>query len=370
MKVAVFFGGKSVEHEVSVISGLQVCRTLLLEHEVIPVYITKNNQMYVDDNVLSEEFYIENQLNKNKFVRVENINKPLLVYKHFPYKKLEFDIALLCVHGKGVEDGSLSGLFEFLDIPFVGPSVQSSSLAQNKYMTKKMLKSSSIDVINFDLLKTIDLKEKDVTKINRIGYPIILKANNLGSSIGVEIAHNYEELKEYLEYILKYDNEVIIEKYIQNRKEYNISLFKHKDKLEISLIDEVIGSDILSYDDKYLENDEGMVGCKRVCPAKIKNSLKKEIEYQAKKIYYSLGYNSLVRLDFIFDESEKKLYFNEANSIPGSYAYYLYKDKYSFLELLNLLIDNAFFEYKNKVSLIRTIDNNRIYERNKGLKFK
>ena len=370
MNVAVFFGGKSVEHEVSVISGIQLCKTLLLEHEVTPVYITKNNEFYVDRDLLNEGFYLENHYHKNGFMRIENKEKPMLISKRNPLKKIRFDIAFLCVHGQGVEDGKIASLFELLDIPYVGPNVLSSSLAQNKYQTKKLLKSSNVDVIDFDVLCDSNLSNRDLRKVESIGFPMIVKANNLGSSIGVEVVNSLEELKSSLDYIFKYDQEIIIEKYIKNRKEYNISLLLDKQNVQLSMIEEVKGEVILSYENKYLENKQGMAGCDRICPASLKNNLKKKIEYTAKKIYYALGFNSLVRFDFIYDEDENKLYFNEANSIPGSYAYYLYKDKYTFLELLNKLIDNGFYQHVCKTELIRTINNNRIYLRNNGLKFK
>ena len=155
------------------------------------------------------------------------------------------------------------------------------------------------------------------------------------------------------------------EKYIKNRKEYNIALFKSQDKVEVSMIEEVSGDGILSYEDKYLNKKQS-----RFCPANIKNSLKNKIEYNAKKIYYGLNFNSIIRIDFIYDEDNRLLYFNEVNSIPGSYAYYLFKDKYTFLDLLNKLINQALQDYAKKKELIFTIDNNKIYETKKGIKFK
>lgn len=358
MRVAVFFGGRSVEHEVSVISGIQVCKTLGLEHDVIPVYLTKDNQMYLNKRLLDEDYYCNLELNKKCFVNIHNDEIPYLRYNRFPYKKIPFDIALLCVHGKGVEDGTLSSLFELLNIPYVGPSVLSGAISQNKALCKKILKSHKVNVIDFESIK-------EIKQIEKLSFPIIIKANNLGSSIGIKVVNNEDEFNSALEYIFKYDQEVIVENYINNKKEYNIALYKNKDALELSLIEEVEGGEILSYDDKYIKKES-----KRIIPAEISNSLKKEIEYNAKKIYYALGCNGIVRLDFIFDEDKKKIYFNEINSIPGSFAFYLFKGKKTFIELLNELLEQALKEYTNKNSLIRTINNNKIFERKIGLKFK
>lgn len=365
MKIAVFFGGQSVEHEVSVISGIQVCKALELEYDVIPIYITKSNQLYHSKNLYNTEIYIENKLPKNGFLRFDKEEKPILKFLSFPYKKIEFDIALLCVHGLGVEDGTLASVLDFYDIPYVGPNKLSSCVAQNKYFSKKILKNFNINVIDYEILRKDSINEANLLKVEKIGYPMIVKANSLGSSIGIEVVNNLEELKQSLEYIFKFDQEVIVEKYIKNRKEYNIALFKSQDKVEVSMIEEVSGDGILSYEDKYLNKKQS-----RFCPANIKNSLKNKIEYNAKKIYYGLNFNSIIRIDFIYDEDNRLLYFNEVNSIPGSYAYYLFKDKYTFLDLLNKLINQALQDYAKKKELIFTIDNNKIYETKKGIKFK
>lgn len=370
MKVAVLFGGKSVEHEISVIGAISLCKQLKLEHEVIPIYITKENKMIVNNNLLDEQFYLNPKLNKKDFITIINDDYPCVEFNIFPFKKERFDIAILCVHGKGMEDGTLSAYLDFLNIPYVGPSTFSSSLAQNKGATKKLLKSHKVNMIDFEIINKDERKEIINKKIEKIGFPLIIKANNLGSSIGVSKVNNINEFYECIDYILKYDEQIIIEKYIINRKEYNISLFKNLNDVEVSYIEEVFGDDILSYENKYLENGKGMEGCKRICPACIKNSLKKEIEYIGKKVYYALDFKNLVRIDFIYDEEAKTLYFNEVNSIPGSYAHYLYKHKYTYLDLLNILIKNALQEYLNKRKQIFTINNNQIYKQNIFLKMK
>ena len=365
MKIAVFFGGKSVEHEVSVISGIQLCKTLELEYEVIPIYITKNNKFYYDTNLYETDFYIENNFKRKHFLSLEKDKKPYLKYVTFPFKRIEFDLAILCVHGSGVEDGTLASLFDFYDIPYVASNKISSCIAQNKYYCKRILEAFNVNVINYEIIRKDSYNDDILLKIERLSYPLILKANNLGSSIGIEVVNNFDELKKGLEYIFKYDQEVIVEKYIKNKKEYNIALFKNNNKVETSMIEEVKGDTILSYDDKYINKKQA-----RICPADIKNSLKNKIEYNAKKIYYGLNFNSIIRIDFIYDEESNLLYFNEVNSIPGSYANYLFKDRYSFLDLLKNLIDQAFLDHDKKQKLIRTIDNNQIYEVKNGIKFK
>ena len=355
MKVAVFFGGKSVEHEVSVISGIQVCKTLELEYEVIPVYITKSNKFYHDSNMYNTDFYLTNKYKKNGFYTLKKDKKPYLERTIFPFTKIEFDIALFCVHGAGVEDGTLASLFDFYDIPYVGPNKVSSCIAQNKYYCKKILEKININTINYEIIRKDSYKEENLMKIEKIGYPMILKANSLGSSIGIQVVNDYLELKEGLDYIFKYDSEIIVEKYIKNKKEYNIALFKNNNKVESSMIEEVKGENILSYDDKYISKKQT-----RICPANIKNSLRNKIEYNAKKIYYGLNFNSIIRIDFIYDDESNLLYLNEVNSIPGSYANYLFKDRYTFLDLLKKLIDQSLADYKKKQKLINTKDNNKI----------
>jgi len=366
MKIAVFFGGRSVEHEVSVVSGIQVCNALNLEHEIIPVYLDKNNRFFHNYNLLEKSFYTSPKFKKNEEYLLGAFDgKYYIRQAKFPFKKVYFDIAFLCVHGKGVEDGTLSSLFELLDIPYVGPSRLSGALSQSKKHTKQVLKNFNVDVVDYEIVNSNKIKDKTLKRIERLGFPLILKANNLGSSIGVEVVKDYQELLSACDYIFKYDDEVIIEKYIQNKKEYNIALFKHGDELILSEIEEILSKSVLSYEQKYLDEE-----CQKIIPAKIKKALQKDIEYNAKKIYYALNCKNVVRLDFIYDEDEKVLYLNEVNSIPGSYAFYLFKEKFSFLELLNKVINNSLLDFEKKRRLIRTVNNDSIYLKEIGFKNK
>ena len=348
MNIAVFYGGRSVEHEVSVISALQVMKTLLFEHNIIPVYLDKENRMF---------------FNKKDEMFVDRDDSGYFIFnKRKPKKKKYFDLAFLCFHGKGVEDGTISALFELLNIPYVGPNILSSSVCQNKYFTKRVLESARINVVPYEHLIKNLFDERTIKRIERLGFPMILKPSSLGSSIGVKVVNDYQQFKEEVEGLFMFDEEVLLEKYIENKKEYNIAVLKDGDKVILSDIEEVGNNEILTYEDKYLGGSDGMQSCKRIFPATISNSLKKQIEYISKKAFLALNCQNVVRFDFIYDLEKEKVYLNEVNTIPGSYANYLFKNKFTFKELLEIVCISSLSLYEKKNRKVLTLNNEEIYK--------
>lgn len=369
MNIAVFYGGRSVEHEVSVITALQVMKTLLFEHNIIPVYLDKENRMFSNKSLFEKRNYLTLSFNQKDELFIDKDDLGAFIYnKRKPKRKEYFDLAFLCFHGKGVEDGTTSALFELLNIPYVGPNILSSSICQNKYFTKRFLENMKINVVPYENIRSNKIDERTMKKIDLLGFPIILKPISLGSSIGVEIANNYQELKEKIQGLFMFDEEIILEKYVAKRKEYNIAVLRNKDKIILSDIEEVGGGEILSYDDKYLVGSDGMQSCKRIFPAKISNSLRKQIEYMARKAFITLNCQNIVRFDFIYDLENAKIYLNEINTIPGSYANYLFKDKYTFKELLEIVCESSLFAYDMKNKKVMTLSNEEIYKIEDALK--
>lgn len=370
MRILVLFGGESVEHEISVITAQQVISALSVKYTVIPIYISKENKLYysIDFNDLNTFKNINKYLNKKYEISLCNKNKKYYLKQSGFKKNKYFDIAFPVVHGKGMEDGTLLSYLKFKKIPVVGDSLSFYSLAQNKSLTKRVL--NDLNVTNTRFVELLD--KGDIKLVEKLSFPLIVKPNTLGSSIGVKKVNDIEELKEAVDDAFCYDNKVIIEEFLNNSKEYNISVTKKKNKIITSSIEEVIKqNDILDYKQKYEggSNSKGMVNTKRLFPAKVNKEIKRKIEENARTIYKHFEARGVIRIDFLLFENE--VYVNEINSIPGSYAFYLWKGKMDFLELLDNVLENSKRErfIENKlVKSINKMDIFKTYKESKKLK--
>jgi D-alanine-D-alanine ligase len=224
------------------------------------------------------------------------------------------------------------------------------------------------------MLPFIELdKEYDIKKINKINetfnYPLIVKPTTLGSSVGIKTAHDKTELLEAIKQAKSYDNSVIIEEKLTNFTEYNIACFSYKGILNLSQIEEVkSNNEFLTFDDKYLDGGlKETTKENRIIPANIDESLEKEIHSFTKTIYKALNATGIIRIDYLFYKETNKLYFNEINTIPGSLAFYLYKD-YSFTALLDSLIKDAVYRFNINENLITSFDTNILNIKNLHMK--
>lgn len=344
IRVGVFFGGKSVEHEVSVISAIQAFNAFDREkYDVIPVYITKDNEFYTGEYAGKIEEYRDIPALIRKSTRVIVVNdggRTKLV--RYPMKKFgnsteaEIDVAFPVVHGTNVEDGALQGYFQTLNIPYAGCDVVSSAVGMDKYVMKAVLKDNGIPVLDCVTVTALEYA-KDPDKIideieEKIGFPAIVKPINLGSSVGIKIGRDKDGLAEALDYAFTFSGRVLVERAITNLREINCSVCGDKDEAEASECEEPIGSDeILSFEDKYVSGgakeskSSGMASLKRKIPADISKETREEIRSVAVKAFKCLGCSGVSRIDFMIDSDENKVYLNEINTIPGSLAFYLWE---------------------------------------------
>ena len=359
INVCVLIGGCSVEHEISLISGLQTVLNMDKDkYNVKVVYLSKNNDLICLKKFDSLDCFKEDKFlgkKSNCYFRRDN-DKTYLIQKG---RKWKVDVFFPVVHGKGVEDGSLAGMIELLKVPNVCSGVTSSAVAQDKGLCKRVLKSSGIRMAKF-IEVTYDSLDKKIGKIiSSFSFPLIIKPALLGSSIGISIATNEIELKEGITNALKYSDKVIVEHKFEDFVEYNMACFSSKGELVTSLVEEVSSkNDYLTFDDKY--NDGGLKEVEkdnRCVPAKISDELESEIRNYTKTIYKALGFSGVVRVDYLYDKVNNKLYFNEVNTIPGSLAFYLYPS-YSFKEFIDLLIKDALFRYHKECDMIKSFDTN------------
>lgn len=378
IKIGVLFGGKSVEHEVSIISAIQAIRYINKDkYDVVPIYVTKSNEMYVGEDIGNIEKYknIKELLNNSQRVVLLSNNDKLEIYK-FPFKKLAnnyydyIDVAFPIVHGTNVEDGTLQGYLKTLNVPFVGCDVTSSAIGMDKYVMKTVLKDNTIPVLNcmrFDFNEYSTDAKKVVSDIEEnIEYPVIVKPINLGSSVGIKIAHNKEELFEALEYAFSFAKNILVEKAIIHLKEINCSVLGDYEEAFASECEEPIGSDeILSYEDKYISGgskktgSKGMTSLDRKLPAEISDELKARIQELAIKTFKALGCNGVSRIDFMIDKDTDEVYVNEINTIPGSLSFYLWKATgMNYEELLDKLITLALKREREEKDISYSFDTN------------
>ena len=335
MNIVVVFGGKSVEHEISIISAFQVIEALKVKYNVIPVYISKDNKFYYDKRMKDVSYF---KTNKNKTNKSKEITFKIKGDSFFikSKKKIYFDMIFPIVHGKGSEDGSVLNYFRFQGFPIVGSNPSFYALAQDKGLTKKVLNGIGIDNVDYKLInRGEDYFIEDFT------FPCIVKPNNLGSSLGISVVNNFIELEKAIALCFRIDNQVLVEKYLKDSKEYNISVLNNNGVIEVSEIEQVSKGEVFSFEEKYLSGNKnkGLASEYRVSNMGIDNKdIRKNIEESAKKIYKEFNASGVIRIDYLYKD---KLYVNEINSIPGSYSYYLWEGKYDFLELLDIALKEA-----------------------------
>ena len=375
-KVAMMFGGKSVEHEVSVISGIQAFLSMDTEkYEVIPVYMTKKNEMYIGDDIGKIESYkdIESLLKKSQRVIMINEGEKVKLVS-YPLKKfgrnteIDIDIAFPVVHGTNVEDGALQGYLKTMGIPFVGCDVTASAIGMDKYIMKAVLKENDVPVLDGKLYTLSDYRNIETLLDNveiSLGYPVIIKPVNLGSSVGISVARNRVELANSIDDAFRYATKVLAEHAITNLREINCSVLGDENDAVASECEEPLHTkDILSYEDKYMSNSKsggskGMASVSRKIPADLTAEKREEVRELAVKAFKNLGCNGVARIDFMIDEDNGKLYFNEINTIPGSLAFYLWEPVgIPYKELLDRMIRLALKRVRTEAGLTFTFDTN------------
>ena len=376
--VAVLLGGRSVEHEISVISAVQAINCLDTEkYEIYPVYIAKDCSMYYGECLRDIASYRDIPAMLAKCEPVYFLSEGGKTYL-YPHKRKFFgkpkpvaliDVALPVVHGTNVEDGTTQGFLRAYNLPFAGCDVLASAVCMDKFATKMLLRAAGIPVLDCLLFSQAEAKGfgtiiKSVEE--KFGYPVIVKPVNLGSSVGISRAKSGEELEEALSLAFTFAERVLVEPAVQNLREVNCAVLGDADEAIPSECEEPVATDeILSYADKYLEGGQksggskGMACLKRKIPAEISPELKKNIQDAAVKAIKCLGCEGVVRIDFLTDRETGEFWLNELNTIPGSLAFYLWEPigiKYP--ELLDRLISLALKRHRKQSEIVYSFDTN------------
>jgi D-alanine-D-alanine ligase len=370
--IAVLFGGRSVEHEISVITALQLINVLdVTQYNPVPVYIAQSGRWYVGDRLLEKSFYRglpvavrEVQevalipIAGSKGLTVINPKRSLWSFGRVAEEIVPIDVYFLAFHGTFGEDGCIQGMLEMADATYTGCTVLPAALGMNKYKCKKVLAAVGIPVLPAGLVDR-SIAQQSLSQVREQIFatpgleqlPLFVKPCNLGSSIGIGVATDEASLNGCLVNTFRYDSQAIVEPCVKDIMEINVSVVGDADGVTASVVEMPVSlSGVLTYEEKYLRDD----GAKKNSDsdAQLKQA---GIDY-AKKAFQTLGCSGVSRIDFIIDGSTKQLYFNEINTLPGSLSFYLWmksQPKVVYTELLNRIIQQAEKRQGTKLSLKR-----------------
>lgn len=358
----VFFGGISPEHEVSVITGLQVLNNAdSQKYNVIPVYVAKSGKWYTGRSLfkaesfvnlseipyLNNELYIKTDEPKTAYIKTQSVLKSVLKKD----TQIDVDVVFPCFHGGTGENGAFQGLFEIINVPYVGSSVLGSAVGMDKVVMKQVLQQNNINVAPYKYYYKKDWlndPEKIIEDIeNELEYPLFVKPANSGSSVGISKVTSHEKLNDALELAFVFDRKVIVETGIENFKEINISVIGISgDETIVSVCEEVFASkEFLNYEEKYVSKEgssKGMASTKRQIPANLSKSSSERIKKIAQRAFHALNAGGLARIDFLVNEKTGDYYLIEINTIPGSMSFYLWKEtKLPFGQMIDKLVEVA-----------------------------
>lgn len=353
LNIGVIFGGKSVEHEISIISAIEAMGYAdESKYKIVPIYIDKDNTWYTGEHLKNIINFRDIDLVKRyaKKVALVKVDKSFVLQRLGMFKKnlCVIDIVVPIGHGAYLEDGSLQGYLNMLGVPYAGPSVLGAALGQDKVIQKELLKVNNIPVVNYTWFYSYELSDKKLVqeRLSKLKFPVFIKPSSLGSSIGIEIAEDEKDFFKKVKNAIKYDKKILVEEKVNDVKEINISVLGNYKKVEVSEIEEInSNADFYSFKEKYVNNfSKTQEKDKKTKPIISKEMIEDMKEY-AINTFKVLDGNGVARIDFLINDKTKEIYVNEINTIPGSLSSYLWKAKKKnqtelFDDLIAIAVDN------------------------------
>lgn len=358
--IAVFFGGRSTEHEISVISASQAMAAIdRQKYDVVPVYITKEGRWFTGDALTDVANYrdIPALLERCTQVYMRPVYGDQTLYLARPTGFLgkhnaagHIDVVIPVLHGANGEDGTFQGILQAIGVPFAGCDTLSSANGMDKITMKMILQAEGIPVVPYVWFTDkhfLDNRQETIARVeDKLGYPVIVKPANLGSSIGISTAHNREQLVTAIEQAARYASRIIVEHMVEHLQEINCSVMGDADSPTPSVLEEPIKStEILSYTDKYLggtKGNHGMQASAKKIPAELPDGETERCRKLAVDTFTTLSCHGVARVDLIIDRDTRDIYINEINTIPGSLSFYLWEATgISFPQLMERLVQLA-----------------------------
>lgn len=382
LNVGVIFGGRSVEHEISIISATTMMENMDDDkYQVIPIYIDKDNTWYTGMHLKSILHYRDIDLVKRyaKKVNLVKRGKSFVLESQGFFKKdlYVIDLVFPIGHGSFMEDGSLQGYLSMLGIPFVGSKVLASSLGQDKVIQKDLFKEYKIPVCNYVWFYDYEFekgRKKVLEKISSLKYPLYIKPASLGSSIGISVALDEKELIKGIKNAILFDKKIIVEEKINNLKEVNVSVMGDYETQTVSDVEEINSNDeFYSFKEKYVKGYSKGISKEKTASLLKSKEMIEDIKEYAIKVFKVINASGCARIDFLIDDKNKKIYVNEINTIPGDMASYLWMArKVTFEELIDNLVKIAIKEKKLEDEKVLAFSGNLLesYDDLEGSKFK
>lgn len=362
--IGVFFGSRSVEHDISIITAQLIISGLKgLNYNVVPIYIGKGGSWLIDEkfgelkNFTQPKSSSDNSNYKKFYLDLENSRgKIVFKKKGVTGKSIAIDIAFPAFHGTYGEDGTFQGVFETVNIPYVGCDVASSAIAMDKVLTKQILQASNISTTKFVSFKKDEWEKNSNKFINQINqelkYPLFIKPAHLGSSIGISRVEAKKELQDKIEVGLFYDEKIIIEEGVNNLMDVTCCVIGNNDLVASKLQESVFNAELFDFEEKYLKSGGSQFGKSAsgvIIPARIDKKLTTEIQDLSKEVYKAIGCQGIARVDFLLDTKSHQIYTNEINPLPGTLYHHLWeKSGLKLDKLLTTLVELAEESHANK----------------------
>lgn len=400
IRLGVIYGGPSVEHEIAVISASQAMAAAdPAKYEIIPIYISKDGWWYTGQRLLDIAAYADMPALLRDCTRVHmtaDRGEHKLVTKAKGWfakpQEIALDVILPVMHGAHGEDGCLQGFLELLNIPYAGPGVLAAAVGMDKIMMKNILAANCLPVLDavwFTAEEWFGDRNDKIAEIEaRLGYPVIVKPADLGSSVGIAKAADADELAAALDDAASFSRRLLVEPCLEEMREINCSVLGYGSKLRASVCEEPLtDSAFLTYQDKYMGGGStkgvvkgakgagavkmggaakgagaksgGMSSARRRIPADLSPERTQEIQQISQRAFAALDGCGVARIDVMIDKSRNKVYINEINTIPGSLSFYLWLESgLDFTGLIDELVESALWRQRNKEKLVYSYDTN------------
>ena len=373
--IGVLYGSRTCEHDVSIISALQAAQALdKKKYNVTYIYIGREGTWYTGEALADVKFYEHFDPEKVTRVLPAGENSKLVLY-HLPEKKKLFggvaaervavlDVVMPVLHGLNGEDGTLQGMLELFDVPYTSAGVMGSAVGMDKITMKLLFKGCGFPVVEgvwFDRGRWSRERDGVMDECeDKLGFPLIVKPANLGSSIGINIAHDRNQLEDAIETAAAYDHRILVEKAVTPLREVNCSVLGYGDHVETSELEmPVTQEEFLTFEGKYTRNAKGAGGMAsqvRIIPAPISEQAAQTVRDLAVRAFRAMDLKGVVRIDFILDQDEN-VFINEANTIPGSLAFYLWEPKgIPFVALVDGMVECAFSAWADRKASVFSHD--------------
>lgn len=342
--IGVFFGSRSPEHDISIITGELIISDLKKSgYNVVPVYIGKTGEWHINEGLGELKIFTNDVLRAEipgegweKYYLDLEKSRGALIFKRKKLfgKTIKIDIAFPAIHGSYGEDGTIQGLFEMFDVPYVGCDVTASAIALDKVLTKYFYQALNIPTTKFLSFSKNEWETEKELIINNLKanltWPIFIKPARLGSSIGIAKVKNKDskDLEFAIEVAIHYDTKVIAEEAVENVMDVTCCLIGNNKPIASLVQEATFGNDLFNFDDKYLTDGGSQLGVSKsgvVIPARIDSTTTEKIRELAKKIFVDFGCSGIARVDFLYNKTTKQFFANEINTLPGTLYHHLWK---------------------------------------------